>query len=896
MKRRDFINKATIAALAAKYIVLSSSQAEAMGITRTFSQVGYDYLPTISDDLSSEFLSLISWMKTNGWEPLVTQVSGLTLQLSGSSDPNLFKTFRANKVQAIGCDDFAGKQLISPGQPQNSLLYHLLASPRVRLPAPATAEDYPSLAQIDQLENFIYSLQTINAIDTQSMVLAMFSYEYRPSSKTPHGCHADLVFSRSAFSRIGTQPVSAYDKINRCYTNLPQNPELTKEIAAAPARYGLFLAALVPGTKVVNNAEQKANPNENYLLPVRKIFKNDSLIAGYDLYFEEAHINERLKRLCLKKTLVKTPTAVNFDFNKAPFIRRSSSSTDPSVSFPAEYDQEMVNLTEVGSSVLLSSYPWPLTRQARQTVNGRSERLRVQIPQAEGTSPLVYSNRRYTSLKLMGKHDQFSDAYNVLKDSVLYPRSIITDYRAPRNAPMFVYIRERVTEADGDNVTLLSYLNETNPDDLLMQTRNSYWVGLFEDNICDGCVFARLKRKNIGQQDSAIISKIMSIPLLPAFSIVSAPDFFPMVESYDMLPYRDLFISGGVEDTSSAKLKANPNIDLPGVQTSAFPNYSSNGIETNVQDTVFSIITGLPDAGTLYPGGAYDVVQASSQTRSNFLPDSATLIFFPGWDMTYSNEIDQIGEVKNTFYSTMGLGSPFMEDSKLCAAANGMWAAASPDSARTFRASLTDIPTKGLPQTAVPLLDIELGLHPHSPAVKDFGQMQSTGWDGEQGPFLLRNGNNVFVNFTDINKSDYVQNALAGQFDMSLMRQITIKEITGRMASLYQCYHYFRHKKNLWLVGAEKVANWQIGSNAYCIPANLFGASKQLPRPIRLPGKKDGYLYVFAETNGQFSYPEKRSKRMQQQCSALHIFLLSNNNIITYHNLNSTNNWTPDWI
>ena len=79
-----------------------------------------------------------------------------------------------------------------------------------------------------------------------------------------------------------------------------------------------------------------------------------------------------------------------------------------------------------------------------------------------------------------------------------------------------------------------------------------------------------------------------------------------------------------------------------------------------------------------------------------------------------------VGTLRSTtqgkFYANYGLGSPFPEDAKLCAALNSFWPAAAPDAGRTFGRL-----------TALPLLQQELGLHPQHPKVLAGQAASSTG-------------------------------------------------------------------------------------------------------------------------------------------------------------------------
>src|ERR1700730_14807127 len=95
-----------------------------------------------------------------------------------------------------GFEDFtlAGKRGVEPGFPAASLLYHAFASPDVHPTAtgePATSVDaYPTLAELDAVENYIYSLRPFDPANLKDVVVGVFAYEYRPSSSTAHGYHA----------------------------------------------------------------------------------------------------------------------------------------------------------------------------------------------------------------------------------------------------------------------------------------------------------------------------------------------------------------------------------------------------------------------------------------------------------------------------------------------------------------------------------------------------------------------------------------------------------------------------------------------------------------------------------------------------------------------------------
>ena len=67
-------------------------------------------------------------------------------------------------------------------------------------------------------------------------------------------------------------------------------------------------------------------------------------------------------------------------------------------------------------------------------------------------------------------------------------------------------------------------------------------------------------------------------------------------------------------------------------------------------------------------------VQTPETMRHAYLPDAASGLFAPGWDVSRDN-----GHL-----APYGLGSPFPEDSKLCAPLSSFWPAVAPDASRTF--------------------------------------------------------------------------------------------------------------------------------------------------------------------------------------------------------------------
>ncbi|WPU99205.1 hypothetical protein SNE26_24640 [Mucilaginibacter sp. cycad4] len=837
--------------------------------------------------IEKQFWDLFGWLKTKGWHTYLTSVTNLHFDVSADALATVFAKPLNNMNNFSGLDDFAGMRLIEPGRPSMSLLYHVLASPRVKPVldgSPMPASCFPSLEQLDILENYIYAQHVFQyPLDRlpDDFVLAMFSYEYRPAFKTPDDSpYADHVFSRTGIARIGDQQLS-YDASKRCFTNKPQDPEANKCIAVTPARYGLFLAKKLRYQDVnLYSAERRDYhgifpfaTQRSFLQPIRKIFDGDEMIGGANLVFHESHINEQLEKLDRNGGVV---IPAQFKRGQAPFVKTNRSHVTQGQ--PPQGDGELISLRTAGSSVLVSPVPAPLVKKATQ--NGKI--VYFQVDKIKGGDGFK-SDRRYTSLKLLNK--RVSDIADFVLTEGIYPKYKATRFSAPRNAPMFVNIRNRMINSNSTTENLGA---ETKDFEALIK-EGGYNTALFEDNICEGCVTAVIT----GQK----------LKVLPAFSLSTAPDFFPLSDSYDLTDYDERgnssFLEGGVENLSYCRLGPNPAIQDPVEDSVAFPfrkttntpEYEQNNIakgegtnlEYEVSDTMLAIVSsvGTPTNTSYKAKEIYKQPKMRDYHVNSFLSDTSAFVFAPGWEATYSSGDDP----KRVFLATFGLGSPFPEDMKLCAAANGMWPVASPDAARTFQGSLEPLPTpkklkhildQTVPPTAIPLMDLEIGIHPEHPGVAEAEVMgPSFGWDGEQGPFLIRAGDEFKVHFTDIGRADYVENLIgksAPGFNMSRLRELTCTQLVERIECLRKCKELiegeeFRYSK-YWLVSAEEVADWRTGAQAIGIPKTLVGQDKAWATISRLPKNGSGFLYVFVDpyyefkrTPDQYQWTHPDSKR-----------------------------------
>ena len=655
----------------------------------------------------------------------------------------------------------AGQRAVTPGDPARSLLYHVLASPNVHPSEGLGPEVYPSLAELDLVENYVYSRARSELGSLVRLVPAVFAYQYRVAGRTAHRRHDDLVFSRCAIARNGTESAD-YDPVLRCFSAALDSPEGARVM---PARYGLFLARRhdgetawrddrPDGTFALVGNRRKGDRERGFLVPVHKLFSGPECLPDVDLAvaFVDYHRNEKLRRAGAAERGL--GFAADFDQSRPPFLIESKDGA-------GFVDREMH-----GGSIVIAPRPGPLIQVAKQDPATGGEARVVTFP-VPGKFP--YVNRRYTSLRITdslwtlireGLESVLRDLLGWFGLSKRYPR--------PRNAPEFVNIRHRLEAGQ-----LNDMLSDPPGRDAFLErvAEGAYQAVAFVDGCAEGYVGATIT-------GGPILG-----PTKPAYSVIAPPDYLPYVDQIEIdreVSSDDYFKQGGPSPLCYDRLPVNPAITLPDGPVAPFER----------QDTTLVAIVGPA------PRGAADGRPSLRPARTTtYLTDSSSNVFAPGWDTTYAAD-DQ-----DVFYATYGLGSPFPEDVKLCAAANAFWPAVSPDASRTFGRS--DTPT------AIPLLDGELGYHPGHPWTSPRRSVESRpGWDGEHGPFVDQGGH--VVNFADIERSDYVANIRAGRARFSALADLSSAEIIGRMEVLRRAVAEIDNGRapadsRFWLVSAEAV-------------------------------------------------------------------------------------------
>ncbi|ATB28104.1 hypothetical protein [Melittangium boletus] len=715
--------------------------------------------------LLSEVKTVLDKLGRAGWRNYLLETQGLDI-CAADLAAELSRDLNVNRA-IDGFDDFApqGRRAIEPGDPARSLLYHALASPDVRPALPDSA--YPSWTDLDCLENYIYGLAPFSEADLKDAVVAVFAYEYRAREVSTHRQHADLAFSRTGLARVGTGE-ALYKAPERAYTPITVDPG---NIAVLPARYGVFLAKWRSGAHAelsLLGDEVAGDAGRKFLYPIRKLFAGPECLPGRTLsvQFAESHRSEKIRRIIQRAPGARVPEGL--DINRAPYFRESP-------------DPELVRMTPVGATVMISAPPAPLVREAWQvnSKTGAKERARFIVPPRDNLlgQPI---NRHYTAFMILGSR---LDAAAEKIQGLLHLKNVV-----PRNAPEFVHIRRQVNPDQS-----MTDLNQEFPsyDGLANKIdAGDYEAALFEDGVCDGCVAAFVD--GLGRE----------LPARPAFSVVAAPSFFPRATELDLENWTEKhpnqFEEGSAQPLCEGRHYVNPHIRLP--QRDGLP---SDTRAFGVDDSVVAVV-GRPYGGPNRPPEKQPLVYST-----HFLPDAGSNEFFPGWDVTVADDREGVKKEglfeHGLYYTTFGLGSPYPEDVKFCSAANGFWPSASPDAARTFHR--VDTPTSIL------LLDRELGHHPQHPEVLS-GQVKSEpGWDGGYGPFFQAHGAQAGVNYGNLSHTDYITASLEQRFGRALFADLTSDVLIERMACHRKCIETIDKRPqgtaqvnttNYWMITAEE--------------------------------------------------------------------------------------------
>lgn len=643
--------------------------------------------------LINEIQKILHRLAPAGWRQLLLDLTNGDLDITVSGlKQELTKNLKSIDRSIEGFQDFAaeGHRAIEQGWPALSLLYHALASPSVI----RGLKEFPTLAELDVVENYIFSLHPIRAEDVKRLAIVVFACEYRPAQDTVHSKHADLCFSRIGIARTGTvEP--RWDPPRRHF-----NPLVAQDIHAfrvMPARYVAYLATRSNGNRESFGPMrfQDEDSSRNFWVPVHKLFDGTECIQGCDLKvtFSANHIHQKLKKFH------ETLNARGYD----------SGWKEPDIANPpfvlSEGLAELSNQKEFGPGVLCP------------------------VPHTNLVEGAKYKNKPLT-FKFLPDFPKVSGGLLKTLGSSLW----LLPQENARLAPEFVNVRHEILP-NGNSLNL-----NTVADVDLRVKHAGYTPQHFIDYTADGWIAASVdgfKKDSIGT--------------IAAYSLITPPSFFPYCNQRELMDW----CVNKFPDDLAAGLWAEPPRALCDRRYAANITLKGAGFELS-DDTVPAIVS-QPYAGLQQQRP----LNQDEVLRPSYMPDAAAGVFDPGWDSTISHG----DERKHVFLENYGLGTPFLEDAKLCAAFGSFWPAVAPDATREFE------PLDGWP-TVTPLTDEEIGMHGNIP------------WDGVSPPELTTWNGKRAILYSSFDHSDYIDNKLTAH----LTSQVNAYEYKKRVLAMAVAY------------------------------------------------------------------------------------------------------------
>jgi len=697
-----------------------------------------------------------------------------------------------------GFGDFAltATRAIEPGRPDLSLLYHAFASPTVVADRNGVdLQGFPTLAEIDAVENYVYGVEppTIEALQTRvdamapsvegrKLGLVVYALQYRNAPMSVHGRHAELCFARSGIARLGTiEPF--YDARARNFVGL--DPSRPFDFRVVPRRFAAYLAAQFTGRS--GFGPQDSLPGDDKLLfwaPIHKLFSGPECIAGLNLEVglvrglrnDELAQFHRFLDLAGLENNWSGEVLEEFPFTiKDEFIGSLSGRPDfgdgvleprPSpLATPAQYKGRLLTFPVDGR---YTSKPWNMQLSSMQILPGAEpgEEPRYMLDAAQDTQ---------------------------------------------RPAPEYINIRHRLLpNGEIDDLNLRPDMNE-------IMSKGGYQTLHYIDAAGDGWIELRCP-----QLDGVVDA------ILPAYCMVGLPDFFPKVTQRELMvwwrdkvpkPIRDALWA--IEPLALSQTRIAGNITLP----AAF----------SLEDTTITAIVSQAteeDGPVQSPNGPWTIEKAG-------MPDGAIGMYDPGWETSQGIYYRARDLPLQKFLAGYGLGSPFIEDAKLCAALGAYWPGVAPDSTREYQPDKMIGGVVYPYPTIAPLTDEEIGSAP-----VEGGQYMP--WDGVRGPRAATFRGHPVAAYTDATRVDYID--LVGTMTAALTSRIDTEEYEARILAMEAVYWglgiHDPDIKPVYKVLQAKAA-WAVLSFR-ALKADEPGlAEAEQATGVRLPGPRRYFFHVY---------------------------------------------------
>ncbi len=727
VSRREFVTRSAFGIVA---LSMSSSELPAQG--------------NEPESLISHISESCRRLAMLGWRDLLLDASGGQFDLLAKDlESELAKPLTQIDRTCPGFGDFAlhGVKAIEPGYPDQSLFYHALAAPSVvAMRNGKQLAGFPTLAEIEAVENYIYASRKATldelkkGIAAADLSIVVFALHYRNAPMSASGHHAQLCFSRTGIAHLGTiEPF--YDAQLRSFASVDEARPY--DFRVTPRRFATYLAKRVTGYagKFGLQDPQQGDSNREFWVPVHKLFSGKECIANMDL---EIQLSSGMRNdiiASFHRTMQGQGLTTGWtgnDLEQHPFVVKDEAIA--SLSQQEDYGDGLVVpkpaalIREAKYQGKLLTFPW------------------------------------HNSLSRNSKNIQIS-SYFVMPNAgaPISPGYYLdADQDSPRNAPEYINIRHRVVDEKVESLN-------PRPDLMELVRQGGYDVLHYTDSAGDGWVAADCRQLH----DQGVMNS------RPAFVLVGLPDFLPKINQRDLMRWWKTEVPQRLRATlwtvpplalSHARIAA--NVELP------------IGFSLT-DDTVTAIVAQLSAPGVDQAPLPTQVANGPLNFEKVGLPDGSPGLFDPGWDVSIGVRSTNGGNDIHKYLVGHGLGSPFIEDAKLCAALGAYWPGLAPDATRQYP------PEKWLDglsypwPSIAPLTDEELGMVP-----TDTGKRMS--WDGVPGPQRRTEGNRDVIAYHKMEHVDYID--ILGTMTAALTARTEPDDYKSRILAMAAVY---------WSVGIQ---------------------------------------------------------------------------------------------
>lgn len=724
-------------------------------IGSTFSYLRAATEPGVVDvPLAEQVATVCRRLAPHGWRDLFLKLTGGELDLSSPTlAQDLEKPLSKIDRTLPGFEDFAeeGGRAIEPGSPARSLLFHALASANVvEDGAGKPLADFPTIAELDAVENCVYGLRapSLDELRTRAggaqLALVVFAREYRSAPNTVHRKHADLCFARTALTRSGNLP-ALYDGRRRDF--VPLDPDNKFAFRVLPTRFAAYIAVRQKGdaSSFGPLRHRKDDGDRDFWVPVHKLFVGSECVRGLrlDLDFQAHFINEKLRKLHqFMETGGFGANSTEAERDQFPFVIRDATlaafATEPAY-----------------GPGLISPKPNPIFAKAE--FGGKPLGFEVS---SKFTG--VADNVWFSTLQIVAD----AEADSPFNDGVGYMASL--NPTVGRITPEYINARHQLLP-DGS-------VKDLNQEPKLMDILRAggYRAQHYIDYTGDGWVAASCPQ----------LAAELGAPIA-AYVGIAPPDFFPAISQGQLIDWwqreapevirQSLWC---VEPLALSDRRMAANVTLP----AGF----------NIHDDSVTAIVSHPATGKVAQRPT-PVADAGFHTR---LPDGANGVFDPGWDFSQDTAKTPIGN--KLHLANYGLGTPFIEDAKLCAALGSFWPAVAPDATRVFEPGKKGQGSYWPWPAVVPLTDEEIGTAPTADGT-------FLAWDGVPGPERVMHMGKPMMRHSAIAHVDYIN--LEGKLTAALTGKIDMAEYTSRILALVSTYWALGIRQEKFL----KPENWKVG-------------------------------------------------------------------------------------